>query len=105
MSTHHQDDMCSWCVTYRCLKPVLICPPGVTKAYELTYESIEVAHALFDRNTASNHWTTRALFLKEFSEYFGPKAEQLDIYLEDGKVTFLTFTDKIVNSKNGRHPI
>jgi len=60
------------------------------------------SHALFDRNTASNHWTTRALFLKEFSEYFGAKAEQLDMYLEDDKVTFLSFTDKIVNSKNGR---
>jgi cell cycle checkpoint control protein RAD9A len=74
---------------------------GVTKVYELTYESIEVVHALFDRNTANNHWTTNALFLKDFSEHFGPKAEQLDIYLEDGKVTFMSFTDKVVNSKNG----
>jgi len=77
-------------------------PAGVTKTYQLTYESTEVVHALFDKNTASNRWSTRATFLKEFSEYFGPKAEQLDIYLEDGKVTFLSFTDKIVNSKNGK---
>jgi cell cycle checkpoint control protein RAD9A len=76
--------------------------PGVTKVYQLTYESTEVVHALFDRNTANNQWTTRAIFLKEFSEYFSPKAEQLDMYLEDGKVTFLSFTDKIVNSKNGQ---
>ena len=78
----------------------MICAHGVTKAYELTYEATEVVHALFDRNTANNRWTTSALFLKEFSEHFGPKAEQLDIYLEDEKVTFLSFTDKIVNSKN-----
>ena len=60
-------------------------------------------HALFDKNTASNHWSIRSGFLRQFSEYFGPKAEQLDIYAEDAKVTFLSFTDKIVNSKtNGK---
>lgn len=70
--------------------------------YELTYEATEVVHALFDSTSAVNHWATNALFLKDFSEHFSPKAEQLDIYLEDGKVTFLSFTDKIVNSKNGK---
>jgi cell cycle checkpoint control protein RAD9A len=44
----------------------------------------------------------RSPFLKEFSDYFGPKAEQLDIYYEESKVTFLSFTDKIVSSKNGK---
>jgi cell cycle checkpoint control protein RAD9A len=74
---------------------------GVTKTYKLTYESVEVMHALFDRNTANNRWSIKSAFLKEFIDYFSPKSEQLDIYAEDGKVTFLSFTEKVVNRKNG----
>jgi cell cycle checkpoint control protein RAD9A len=59
-------------------------------------------HALFDKNTANNRWSMRSPFLKEFADYFGPKAEQLDIYFEEGKVTFLSFTDKVISSKNGK---
>lgn len=73
----------------------------MTKTYKLTYEAVEVMHALFDRNTANNKWSIRSSFLKEFADYFGQKAEQLDMYAEDGRVTFLSFTDKIVNRKNG----
>lgn len=74
---------------------------GVTKTYKLTYESTEVMHALFDRTTANNRWSMRSPILKEFADYFGPKAEQLDIHYEEGKVTFLSFTDKVISSKNG----
>jgi cell cycle checkpoint control protein RAD9A len=58
-------------------------------------------HALFDKNTANNQWSIRSGFLKEFIDYFGQKAEQLDIYAEETKVTFLSFADKVVNRKNG----
>ncbi|RDI88972.1 hypothetical protein Vi05172_g1006 [Venturia inaequalis] len=85
----------------------MICYHGVTKTYKLTYESTEVMHALFDKTTANNRWSMRSPFLKEFSDYFGPKAEQLDVYYEEGKVTFLSFTDKIMSSKNEilKHPL
>jgi cell cycle checkpoint control protein RAD9A len=76
--------------------------PGVTKTYKLTYESVEVMHALFDRNTANNRWSIKSALLKQFVEYFGQKAEQLDIYAEEGKVTFISFTDKVVNRRNGK---
>lgn len=79
----------------------MICNHGVTKTYKLTYESTEVMHALFDKTMANNRWSMRSPFLKEFSDYFGPKAEQLDVYYEEGKVTFLSFTDKVISSKNG----
>jgi cell cycle checkpoint control protein RAD9A len=58
-------------------------------------------HALFDKNTANNRWSIKSSFLKEFIDYFSPKSEQLDIYAEDGKVTFLSFTEKVANRKNG----
>lgn len=74
---------------------------GVTKTYKLTYESIEVMHALFDKSSTSSEWTIQSRFLREFTDFFSPKAEQLDIYCEDGKVTFLGFTDKVVNTKHG----
>ena len=73
----------------------------MTKTYKLTYESVEVMHALFDRNIANNRWKIQSGCLREFIEYFGPKTEQLDIYSEDGRVTFMSFTEKITDGKSG----
>ncbi|KAF2431199.1 hypothetical protein EJ08DRAFT_191141 [Tothia fuscella] len=85
----------------------MFCGHGVTKTYRLTYEAVEVMRALFDRNTANNRWTIHSKLLKEYVDYFGGKAEQLDIFFEDGKCTFISFTEKIVNSKNQvlKHPL
>jgi cell cycle checkpoint control protein RAD9A len=82
----------------------MVCAHGVTKTYRLTYESVEVMHALFDRGTATNRWSIRSQYLREFAEFFAPKAEQLDVYCDvgEGKVTFLSFTEKIANAKNGK---
>ncbi|GME28296.1 Rad9 [Neofusicoccum parvum] len=69
------------------------------KTYKLTYESVEVMHALFDKQSAHNRWSIHSSALKEVIEYFGPKTEQLDIYAEDGRVTYTSFTEKISNGK------
>ena len=34
--------------------------------------------------------------LKTFSEFFGPRAENLDMFHDDGRVTFTCYTEKIV---------
>ena len=73
----------------------------MTKTYKLTYESVEVMHALFDKNTARNRWTISAYVLKSFSEYFGVKTEQLDLHYEGGRVTFTSYTEKIMDG-NGQ---
>lgn len=78
---------------------MLTCNAGVTKTYKLTYESVEVMHALFDKQSANNKWTIHSSALKEAIEYFGPKTEQLDIYADDGRVTYTSFTEKISNGK------
>lgn len=72
---------------------------GVTKTYRLTYEPVEVMRALFDRQRATNSWAISAKLLREYSEYFSPKTEQLDIYPEEGRCTFLSFTEKIMHGK------
>ena len=54
-------------------------------------------HALFDKHKARNQWRIGAHILKSFSEYFGPKTEQLDIYSEGGRVTLTSYTEKITN--------
>ena len=69
------------------------------KTYRLTYESVEVARAVFDVDSAQNHWIISSKVLREFIEYFGPKTEQLDVYSENGKATFLTYTEKITDGK------
>jgi cell cycle checkpoint control protein RAD9A len=68
----------------------------------LTYESIEVARAVFDAGSAQNRWIISSKVLREFIEYFGPKTEQLDVYSENGKATFLTYTEKITDGKGKR---
>ena len=74
---------------------------GVIKTYKLTYEAADVMHALFDRTSSLNRWSIRAVFLRENLDYFSPKVEQLDIFRDNEKMTFLSFTDKIVTAKNG----
>ncbi|MCJ1477007.1 hypothetical protein MMC13_005678 [Lambiella insularis] len=77
----------------------MICGHGVKKTYRLTYESMEVVYAVFDKNAAQNHWAINAQVLKSFVEYFGAKTEQLDMYYESGRVTFTSYTEKITNGK------
>jgi cell cycle checkpoint control protein RAD9A len=78
---------------------------GVTKIYKLTYESVEVMQALFNKNAAHNSFNISARMLKEYAEYFGPKAEQLDISAEVGRVTFASFTEKIMDGRGMRDPM
>lgn len=58
-------------------------------------------HALFDRTQATNKWSIKSGYLKEFIEYFGPRTEQLDFYYENDQVTFTSFTEKIINANKG----
>lgn len=53
-------------------------------------------HALFVTESAFNKWSISSKALKEFVEHFGPGTEQLDIYSEDGRVSFTSFTEKIM---------
>ncbi len=72
---------------------------GVIKTYKLTYESVEVMHALFNRNAAKNTWRIGASTLRSFVEYFGANTEQLDISSENGRATFTSYTEKVTNGK------
>lgn len=71
---------------------------GVTKTYKLTYESVEVMHAVFDKNAANNAWSISGSLLKSWAEHFGA-TEQLDMYSENGRVVFTSYTEKIMDGK------
>lgn len=77
----------------------MICKHGMTKTYRLTYESVEVMHALFDHTSAPQGWRISSRVLREYIEFFGPKTEQLDLVAEDGKVIFTSFTEEMKNGK------
>lgn len=83
----------------------MICRAGVVKTYRLTYETGEILHASFDRSNSPNTWTVSSKTLRDVVEYFGPKTEQLDWFLQDGKMTFTSYTEKIQNGrgKSSRH--
>ena len=72
---------------------------GVIKTYKLTYESVEVMHALFNRSAAKNTWRIGASTLRSFVEYFGANTEQLDISSENGRATFTSYTEKVTNGR------
>lgn len=75
----------------------------MTKTYRLTYEPVEIMHALFDRNAASQGWKIAARVLREYIEFFGPKTEQLDLVAQDGKAIFTSFTEKVTNGNGKVH--
>lgn len=78
----------------------MVCNQGVIKTYRLTYEAVEVMHALFDRNAARNRWSMHSGAMKEYIEYFGTKTEMLDIFAgDDGRAVFKSYTEKISNGK------
>lgn len=79
----------------------IINPPGVKKTYKLTYEAVDVRAAVFNKTTAKSRWSVGAHVLKSFSEYFGAKTEQLDMYYENGRFTFTSYTEKIMNGNGG----
>ena len=56
-------------------------------------------HAIFNRSATQNTWTISAGTLRSFAEYFGPRTEQLDIFSENGRTTFTSYTEKIMNGK------
>ncbi|KAI4275507.1 MAG: hypothetical protein L6R38_005849 [Xanthoria sp. 2 TBL-2021] len=84
----------------------MICKHGVTKTYKLNYESTEIKHALFNRNGAKNKWRIGASVLRSFLEYFGTATEQLDMYAEDGRVAFTSYTEKVTHGREIlKHPL
>jgi cell cycle checkpoint control protein RAD9A len=85
----------------------MVCNQGVTKTYKLTYEAVDVMHALFDRNVAQNRWSMHSGAIREYIEYFGTKTELLDIFTgEDGRCVFKSYTEKISDGKEIlKHPL
>lgn len=77
----------------------LLCRHGVLKTYKLTYEEVDVMHAIFDKDLARNRWCIKSRLLREYMEHFGAKAEQLDISSESGRAAFTSFTEKLVDGK------
>lgn len=85
----------------------MICNQGVTKTYKLTYEAVDVMHALFDRSVAHNRWSMHSAAVREYIEYFGTKTELLDIFTgDDGRCVFKSYTEKISDGKEIlKHPL
>ena len=101
MSADSQDDLQAW---YAVINHGLDIAnedlsSGVIKTYRLTYESVEILHALFNKNAAKNTWKMDAGTLKSFVEYFGASTEQLDVSSNNGRTTFMSYTEKVMNGR------
>ena len=69
------------------------------KLYKLTYEPANVQHAIFDRTRSRNQWALESKLLREIIDHFSPSAEQVDIYPDNEKVVYTSFTTKISDGK------
>ena len=56
-------------------------------------------HALFDKKAAKNRWKIGSSLLRNFTEYFGAGTEQLDIYSDEGRVAFTSYTEKVMSDR------
>ncbi|PVI07398.1 hypothetical protein DM02DRAFT_608944 [Periconia macrospinosa] len=85
----------------------MVCNQGVIKTYKLTYEAVDVMHALFDRNAANNRWSMQSGTIKEYIEHFGTRTEMLDIFAgDDRRAVFKSYTEKISNGREVlKHPL
>ncbi|KAK2753388.1 hypothetical protein FQN55_003517 [Onygenales sp. PD_40] len=77
----------------------MICRHGVVKTYKLTYEAVEIQHAIFDKSKTENQWAIDSKFLREIIDHFSPSAEQLDVFSENHRAVFTSFTTKVVDGK------
>ena len=75
----------------------LVYRQGITKTFKLTYEAAGMMQAVFDKGRATNSWKASSRMLREFSEHFGARTEQLDICAKEGEVTMMSYTEKIMN--------
>lgn len=60
-------------------------------------------HALFVKESATNTWVISSRALREFVEHFGPGTEQLDIHSGDGRVSFTSYTEKLMSGNGECH--
>jgi cell cycle checkpoint control protein RAD9A len=58
-------------------------------------------HALFKQELVKNRWSISSRTLREFVDHFEPKTEQLDIYYENNRANFMSYTEKIT-AGNGK---
>ncbi len=77
----------------------MTCRHGVLKTYHLTFEGASSMHAVFKSETMRNVWSMSSHRLAANAGHFGPKTEQLDIYSENGKAVFTSYTEKVVAGK------
>lgn len=78
---------------YSCINILLL---GVLRTYKLIYEPADVQHAIFGRSDSQNQWSVDSRFLREILEHFGRGAEHLDVYCEDGRAVFTSYTEKVI---------
>lgn len=77
----------------------LLCRHGVLKTYKLTYEEVDLMAPVFDRDLARNRWTIGSRLMMEYMIHFGPRAEQFDISSDNGRASFTSFTEKVMEGK------
>ncbi|BFZ59673.1 hypothetical protein YB2330_000687 [Saitoella coloradoensis] len=85
----------------------LICKHSVLKTYKLTYESANPMHAVMDKSMCNAHWRISSKMLREYSEHFANKAEELTFAVDEGgRIVLTSFTEGLVSEgETLRQPI
>lgn len=77
----------------------LVCKHGVRKTYKLQYEQTQTMHAITDKTTSLNRFSLPAPAMKNVTDHFAPRAEEITLTVEDGSLLLTSFTEGIRNDK------
>lgn len=75
------------------------CRQNVVKSYRLTYEHAPMLDTPLNEVRSQNHWSISAKTLGDVVEHFAPRTDELDWFLQDGKMTFTSYREKVQSGK------
>ncbi|CAB65808.1 DNA repair protein rad9 [Schizosaccharomyces pombe] len=77
-----------------------LCKHGVIKTYKISYEQTQTLHAVFDKSLSHNNFQINSKILKDLTEHFGQRTEELTIQPLQERVLLTSFTEEVVHNRD-----
>lgn len=70
------------------------------KTYKISYEQTQTLHAVFDKSLSHNNFQINSKILKDLTEHFGQRTEELTIQPLQERVLLTSFTEEVVHNRD-----
>ena len=98
--TEHVDLLFDFCVntvsTYRRFEFT----KGVVKTHQLTYSPAPTFYAVYNREECNQHFVIQSKVAKEYLDHFQSRIEEVDMYVDDGKLIWNGYTEGFIGDDN-----